>query len=605
MSITQAARLLNVHNVTLRRWDQAGILKPVRTTREGWRRYRKDDVLALLNKATPASSLRQLSSIELLNRMARLLYSVSASLNSKELAQTVVEQAVELLAATRCAIYLLDESGTLLEPFVAVDREDPQSVEQLFYPNPVPVSAQPLFSLLLNGSEPVWVSDTYADQRTTRQFFEKFVTRALLAVPLRTRNGQTFGFLGFFWTHHPRLFAEEEIVFARALAGQTAINLENSRLHETLQAYTARLETILASAAQGIMVYDADSRIVYANEQLGQLYGMKPEEIVGLYSTELAEKLKPHLEQPEEAAAVVARVERPTSEVYTEEFRLLTPYPRTLRRMVAPVKDAAGTYLGKIALYQDLTEERAIAQAKDDFIRVAAHELKTPLTVLSGYAQLLLQRLARQQTTGALNNEEQENLNRNLAVAQQLQEQALRLKDMIGDLLDVTRLGSDQPPALKLRNLDFLALVQRSVEQLGSTTSQHRFELKVQKDFPRIYQGDSARLEQVVRNLLENAIKYSPQGGLVEVELGWQAKTEEQPGYLRLKVRDQGIGIAKEQQKLLFNRFYRTPSAQKVATGLGLGLALCAEIARQHGGQLEVESEGENKGSTFSLTLPL
>lgn len=235
LSLRQAADLLHVSAGTLRRWEALGRLKAIRVGPRRTRYYRPADIERVRDERIRGERA-QGHAAALLPALSAMLRVVSSTLDKRVIGQTVVDEAIELFDADRSAIYFFDDSHATLLPFVAVDRIDPRSVEALFYPNSLPVSAQPLFADLLTSGAPIAVADTYDDHRTTRAFFELFDTRAVLCVPLRTRDGQVFGMLGFFWVGRVHTSDAADLALADALGHQAAIAFENARLYQLAQA---------------------------------------------------------------------------------------------------------------------------------------------------------------------------------------------------------------------------------------------------------------------------------------------------------------------------------------------------------------------------------
>jgi signal transduction histidine kinase len=225
--------------------------------------------------------------------------------------------------------------------------------------------------------------------------------------------------------------------------------------------------------------------------------------------------------------------------------------------------------------------------AREVFLSVASHELKTPLTTLLGNAQLLLRRSERERS---LNERDSRSLR--LVV-----DQAHRLNRMIGALLDLSRLQAGQL-SIDRTPIDLSALGRRVVEEAQTGLERHTLAF-VPPDGPLAIVGDELRLEQVIQNLLQNAIKYSPAGGHVEVRAA-------RHGTLAcISVADQGIGIPQAALARLFTRFYRAPNADpQHISGMGVGLYVVKEIVTLHGGEVAVESQ-EGVGSTFTICLPL
>ncbi|NTU84208.1 MAG: PAS domain S-box protein, partial [Chloroflexales bacterium] len=232
-------------------------------------------------------------------------------------------------------------------------------------------------------------------------------------------------------------------------------------------------------------------------------------------------------------------------------------------------------------------EAEAAVQLRDEFLAVASHEIQTPLAALLGTTQLMQQRDARE---GLLAERERRSLTT-------LATQGRRLNRLIANLLDVTRLSAGRL-ALQVGPVDLRVLVSQLIEELRATTTRHPLELHL-PEAPLILSGDALRLEQVVANLLQNALKYSPYGGAVQVELAQRAAEAV------LTISDQGIGIPAEALPQLFTRYYRAPNtAAAQIAGLGIGLFVVKELVERHGGTVSVTSV-EGQGSTFTVTLPL
>lgn len=234
-------------------------------------------------------------------------------------------------------------------------------------------------------------------------------------------------------------------------------------------------------------------------------------------------------------------------------------------------------------LYQ---EAQKAVRLRDQFLSVASHELRTPVTALQGYAELVQRRASRE---GRLNPRDSRALN-------VIREQAVRLNQLIDLLLDLSRIQTGRL-TIEHAPVDLTALARRMTEGLRATLEQHIVEL-IAPDAPLLVEGDTLRLEQVVQNLLDNAVKYSPAGGSVGIRLA------RQDGQAVLAVSDYGIGIPPEELSHLFEPFFRATNTQAYRIqGEGLGLAVVKEIIKLHRGTIEVEST-EGKGSTFTVCLP-
>jgi PAS domain S-box-containing protein len=243
-----------------------------------------------------------------------------------------------------------------------------------------------------------------------------------------------------------------------------------------------------------------------------------------------------------------------------------------------------------LAVYHDVTTLKDAEALKDQFVSLATHELRTPVSVIAGYADLCLRRAAQGKH---LLDEWQ------VSKLQGIKQATQQLANLAEDLLDVTRIQSGQFQ-LDLHPTDLLALTRRVIERLQTTTTHHQVSLHT--TLAHLWATvDALRIEQVLSNLLNNAIKYSPQGGPIEVTLEEERQTQE----ASFSIRDHGIGIPQEQQPYLFRRFMRANNVRTAGIhGTGLGLYLCQELIERHRGHIYFKSE-EGVGSTFFFSLPL
>ena len=268
---------------------------------------------------------------------------------------------------------------------------------------------------------------------------------------------------------------------------------------------------------------------------------------------------------------------------------------------IAPVYDQGSVYMGMLFV-RDITEdfrtrqemERLLKQAeealriRDNFLSVAAHELKTPLTSVIGFAQLLKHR-----AWGNLSEADQK-------VLQVVLHQSDKLSAMIDAVLDVSRISQGRLD-IRRQDCDLAALVSTMCTQMQITTEHHTIQCDIPKRLPCSI--DQKRIEQVVRNLLSNAIKYMPDGGLVSLSLNRVADEA------ILTVTDHGIGIPAEALEHLFEQYYRAENVgtnvNTAISGLGVGLYVSSEIVKQHGGTITALSDGRYRGATFIVRLPV
>lgn len=234
---------------------------------------------------------------------------------------------------------------------------------------------------------------------------------------------------------------------------------------------------------------------------------------------------------------------------------------------------------------------------KDEFLAITAHEFRNPLAIIQGHSQGAL-RVLRKARKEEASIPAQSSVEEHLAT---IEAQAKQLNNIVTTFLDTARLDLGQIH-LQMEEVDLEKIASQVVENHTNLTEQHELHyVAYPSHIPYIVQGDPARLAQIITNLVENAIKYSPEGGPVVVALSPGAE----PGTVKVCVEDRGMGIPQEVQARLFERFYRAPSVDSQARGAGLGLYIVAQLVQMHRGSLRVQSSGiMGEGSRFLVTLP-
>ncbi len=247
---------------------------------------------------------------------------------------------------------------------------------------------------------------------------------------------------------------------------------------------------------------------------------------------------------------------------------------------VVPVRES-GAVIKWVGTFTDIEEQKQVSRKKDEFLSVASHELKTPLTSIKGYVQLIERALSQSDP--------------NRLFVDRALTQVTKLDRLIVDLLDVSRIENGKMK-LNMEPFDFVDMVKLTLEMARQTYPNYQFIHDGDADV-EVY-GDMMRLEQVLINFLSNAVKYSPVNHTINVN------TRQLPGNkLLLQVSDTGIGISKDDQSLIFDKFYRTDESTRNFQGLGLGLYICADILSRHRCEFGVESE-PGKGSVFYFIIP-
>lgn len=345
--------------------------------------------------------------------------------------------------------------------------------------------------------------------------------------------------------------------------------------------------TLVTAIPEPLILLTMDGCVAEANAAALDLLGLERAQIAHRHWSLLVSQVAPRTIEDAALAVPAGATQWPASgpDVFELEALLRGSHaePRRCALIAAVVRDAVGAPRGAVVLGRDVTSAATRDAGKDAFIALAAHELRAPLTTLRGYVQLA-QSGARSAGIAGLD-----------ATMDKTLRQVDRLNQLIGDLLDVSHMQLGRI-TLQQTTIDAEAFVREIVEQHRVAMPSRVVEVEVALALPAV-RADVPRLQQALVNLLDNAIKYSPEDRPIRVAL---AATGD---YLRVSVHDQGIGIPAAEQERIFQRFYRGSSAAHRARGLGVGLYITSEIVQAHGGRMWVRST-EGEGSVFGFDLP-
>ncbi|MDF1514399.1 MAG: ATP-binding protein [Anaerolineae bacterium] len=496
-----------------------------------------------------------------------------SNLNVRAVLRKILEASVEMLQGYAGLIALRSEEGAFT--FVASYGLPPAMVES--------------FKILVNDLPE---SDLPADfdipdlgEKLDR--IAKIIDLPLqqvVALPMVAEQ-ELLGLIFIFRTLSTRFSLDERGILA-SFADYAAIAVKNARLYEEAVNERRRLDALLESSADGIMVLRPNLTIERINRALSTLTGWPTAEVINLQHDDVIVWARRTSELTLSQAVEQGWPTRERRPLYIEgDLRRKNSSLISLAITYAPLVNRAGKLLNIVGTVRDITRFREADALKDTFISVVSHELKTPVAIIKGYAETLYRPEARKDADIA---EEM--------LAGIIQESD-RLARLVDDLLDASRLQAGGLPFHDVEDVDLPFIVRRVVDRYISQTEQHTLRVDMARDFPLI-KGDPQRLEQVVDNLVSNAIKYSPRGGVIEV-VG-KATTAE----VILTVSDQGVGIPLEEQGRIFDRFYRVEGPDtRAVPGTGLGLYIARAIVEAHGGRCWVNS-APGKGATFFVALP-
>lgn len=496
---------------------------------------------------------------------------MSARLDLSSLLKLILESAVEILAGQAGLITLRRDDGAFA-PFAGIG---------------LPVRALPLF-------EPLWRDLESEEQRGAIPDLSLRLALASKAagVPLRQVvtlpleiGDEITGYI-FIFRARGAAFSSNDRQVLGAFANQAAIAVHNARLYQQVSIERERLNAIIENSGDGVMMVNAYRIIQTWNRTLANLTGISSEDAIGRPCYEVLNLQTP---QGVSVCHTACPLLNPPADkrLYAEGIHHRADgLAITLADNYSPQFNEEGEVTQIIANVRDMTRLREAEELKQTLLSVISHELKTPVSIIKGYAGTL----AREDA-----NWDKATLAEGLAV---IEEEADRLDRLISNFLEASRLQAGGVK-LQLSYLNLADIAKTEVEKLQATTDKHTFTLEFPENFPPI-QGDYDRLREVLTNLVGNAIKYSPEGGQIKVggELG-PANT------VRIYVSDEGIGIPPADQERIFERFHRVDNRLARQTpGTGLGLFLVRAVVEAHGGRVWVNSL-PGRGSVFWVELPI
>jgi len=449
---------------------------------------------------------------------------------------------------------------------------------------------------LLGLFAPLWSGGIDGSAGLTRRQLAQIALAAgmplqqVVALPMEFGE-QAVGMI-YVFRNYGGAFSANDRQMLQAFADQAAIAVNNAKLYQQVTEEKRRLDAILEASADGVLILDSSFRLTRFSQALARLTGAPAGRAIGRHHDDVIvlHNKRAGMTLSEAAAGGWPLLTRSAAgllasgPLYVEgDLQRADGARVSVGITYAPLFDREGRLVNVIANVRDITRFREADALKNTFISIISHELKTPVALIKGYAGTLSREDAHWEPQTVRES------------ATIIEEEADRLTHLIDNLLDASRL---QAGGLKLARSGVAvdALAARQVELFRTQTTSHTLAANFPSPFP-VVQADAARIEQLLSNLISNAIKYSPDGGAVRVS------GKVKPDTIEVTVSDEGIGIPVEEQSRIFEQFYRVDDALSRRTqGSGLGLFIAKAIVEAHGGRIWVNSiPGHGAAVTFSL----
>jgi PAS domain S-box-containing protein len=521
-----------------------------------------DDEVARVGDAFEGMRVRLKGRLEDLSLLLQISQSVSAMLELPKGMPYILEGSLKATKAQVARIVLLSASG---DPQMVMGRGEPREG--------LGALDRALAVAVKDMESPLVVENLDRAKILSNATTLDGPIKAIIALPVRSKDRVP----AVMWVGYRRVhqFDAAEIDLLSTLASQTAVLVENARLFQFAEGGRRRLAAILSSTNDAVLVTDRDDRILLVNPAAERAFAITAGAVMG-------QKVSEAVLDPALAGIFQEPPSSDDGEALTEEVPL--PDGRTLYASISTILSADGERMGRVVVMRDVTHFKELDELKSEFVATVSHDLRAPLTFMRGYTTML-------PMVGELNEKQREYVEKILQGVGQM-------SGLIDDLLDLGRIEAGV--GLERKPCHLGAIMVEAVDSMRVRAATKGLSLKMEPaESMAVISGDAALLRQSITNLVDNAIKYTPDGGSVAV--GLSVRNDQAV----IRVSDTGIGIAPDDQVRLFEKFYRVKRRDTTGIqGTGLGLAIVKSIVERHGGRVWVDSD-LGQGSTFFISLPV
>jgi len=513
-------------------------------------RARKEAVLLESRRAT-AGLQRRLDELETLARLGR---TVTGSLDLDHVLTAIVEAAVELSGAEEGSLLLLDEETG--ELYMRAARNFQEEFVRTFR---IPVQDTLAGSVIRNGQS------VLLDDNTPQKIKTAYLVQSLLYMPL-TLNGHVFGVLGVDNRQNRLPFTEHHSKLLGALAEFAVIAIENARLYTDTIAERRKMETVLTDVRDGVVLIDQDRRLLLVNNVVREALNLGDQQLAG----------RPFIDVFNQTA--LTELLETGGKSVSNRTELAVEDGRVFRVQISPIQD-----VGLVFTLSDITNLKKLDQIKSDFVQTVSHDLRSPLTAILGYVELI-------ERAGQINDLQRDFIRR-------VQVSVHNITSLVDDLLDLGRIEAGFDTRKEPVQLD--QIIHYSADGLRKKLAEkgHHLQINLPSSIPPIL-ANPVQMRQMIDNMLDNSLKYTPAGGTITV-----AGHVEQSQVI-LQVADNGIGIPALDLPYIFDKFYRASNAAPEMAGTGLGLSIVRSIVESHRGRVWVDST-VGEGTIFTIVLPI
>ncbi len=543
---------LGVRDYVIKPFDASTIKASIeRALREG-RLKRERDIL--LNQVLESNEKLE-KRVQELNTLYSIGKSVGSSLDLEKVLHRVVEAAVYITNADEGFLMLLDEEKG--ELYVRASKNLDSAAQSMRLR-----IRDSLAGEVLTSNRPMVIGD----EKKWEKIKTSYLAKSIVYAPLAYRN-EPMGVLSVVNRVKETIFTRREANILMTLGAYATVAIRNAHLYEQTDNERHKLETILRQTQDPILAIDNQERLILANEAARLAFNMSKGKVFGqpVSSTITNDDALDFISQPVDSDF------HQREEIILEDNRVYN----------ASMSFIEG--VGRSIVMQDITHLKELDKLKSEFVSVVSHDLRSPLTSILGYVQLL-------ERAGELNEAQKEFVKR-------VHSSVDNITSLIGDLLDLGRLETGLDLTLARCSLNEILLQVVDSTQIPLQDKILQLELNITEN-EYFVQGDRKRLQQAFTNLVSNAIKYTPEKGKIIVRM------IKKDGQIIVEVEDTGVGISPSDQPYVFDKFFRSDQVADNYQGSGLGLSIVKTVVERHNGRIWVSSS-PGKGTTFTVVLPI
>lgn len=517
-----------------------------------------------------------------------MLSQVSTDLNQyvdfNETMQSVLEKIGTHMDVSRVYIVEGEVEGTVSKTFEWCAEG---VVSQMDYIKDIPYKSIPSFAKLFEKEEMFAASDVSEAPVDIREILEPQSIKSILIFPLKI-NKKIVGFIVFDQTDRKRTWCDSDIHLMKTVTASVSSVLEKRRNVEEIHKEKDKVEAIIQGIGDGVFVLDEDMRITLFNPMAGVISGYDQKEVIGKKYDDVLKFVFENDTKKTNNAFVVKAMETGVVQTMSNHTMLVTKHGelKPVADSSAPLKNDSGRVFGCVVVFRDATKEREISKMKSEFVSVASHQLKTPMTGIKWMSELALR-----ETLDDKVREYVTDMNKSVN----------RVIVLIDDLLNVAHIETGRKFDIVKQKTDIVPLVEDVLKGNERLVKKKRVRVVRCVNAPKklFLNIDAEKIRQAFNNIVGNAIKYSHDGGEVDISCA-QTKKD-----ITFSVRDNGIGIPKSQHKRVFEKFFRADNAvQSETDGTGLGLYIAKAIVEAHGGAVWFDSK-KGKGTVFHIRIPI